>query len=95
MIRIPDPIRLDATPPTVPQDLAASPVGTERIDLSWTASEDPESGIEGYRVFRDGILVARTGSAGFTDNGLAPATNYCYRVSAVDTAGIPIRSTHA
>jgi fibronectin type 3 domain-containing protein len=35
----------DATPPTIPQNLEAAPVSTSRIDLSWSASSDPESGM--------------------------------------------------
>ncbi len=79
---------LDASPPTVPQNLAASPVGTERIDLSWTASEDPESGVTGYLVFRDGSQVGTTAQTVFQDDGLTPATEYDYYVVAVNGDGL-------
>jgi len=79
---------LDASPPTVPQNLAASPVGTERIDLSWTASEDPESGVTGYLVFRDGSQVETTAQTVFQDDGLTPATEYDYYVVAVNGDGL-------
>ena len=79
---------LDATPPTTPQNLAASPVGTERIDLSWTASDDPESGVSGYLVFRDGSQVGTTAQTTFQDGGLTPATLYQYHVVAVNGDGL-------
>ncbi len=79
---------LDATPPTTPQNLAASPVGTERIDLDWTASDDPETGILEYRVFRDGSEVGTTTQTVYQDDGLSPATEYDYYVVAVNGGGL-------
>ena len=79
---------LDATPPTIPTNLSASPVGTERIDLTWSASSDPESGIAGYRVFRDGSEVGTTTQTVFQDDGLSPATEYDYYVVAVNGDGL-------
>jgi len=77
----------DATPPTVPQDLVATPVGTERIDLSWSASQDPETGVESYRVFRDGSQIGTTAQTVYQDGGLSPATSYDYYVVAVNGQG--------
>ncbi len=74
----------DATPPTVPQNLVATPLGTERIDLVWSASEDPETGVQGYRVFRDGSEVGTTTQTVYQDDGLSPATEYDYFVVAVN-----------
>jgi chitodextrinase len=79
---------LDATPPTTPQNLVATPVGTERIDLTWTASQDPESGVTGYRVFRDGSEVGTTTQTVYQDDGLSPATDYEYYVVAVNGDGL-------
>jgi len=79
---------LDATGPTTPTNLEASPAGTNRIDLTWTASSDPETGIAGYRIFRDGSQVGQTAQTSFTDTGLSPATEYEYRVRAVNGDGI-------
>ena len=74
----------DATPPTVPQNLVATPLGTERIDLVWSASQDPETGVQGYRVFRDGSEVGTTTQTVYQDDGLSPATEYDYFVVAVN-----------
>jgi chitodextrinase len=79
---------LDATPPTVPQNLAANPVGTERIDLSWTAAQDPETGVASYRVFRDGSEVGTTTQTVYQDDGLTAATEYAYYVVAVNGGGL-------
>jgi len=79
---------LDATPPTTPQDLVVTPVGTERIDLTWTASHDPETGVSGYLVFRDGSEVGTTTQTVYQDDGLSPATEYDYYVVAVNGGGL-------
>lgn len=79
---------LDATGPTAPTNLAANAAGTDRIDLTWTAASDPESGIAGYRVFRDGSQVGVSAQLSFTDTGLSPATEYEYRVRAVNGDGL-------
>jgi chitodextrinase len=81
-----DPPPSDRTPPSPPSSVSAAGVSLSAIDINWNAVTD-ESGIGEYKVFRDGTLIARTSTASFTDNGLAPATNHCYRVSAVDGAG--------
>jgi chitodextrinase len=78
----------DFTPPTIPEDLIATAVGTERIDLTWSPSSDPESGIAGYVVFRDGGEISRTTTTSFQDGGLTPGTTYEYGVSAVNGDGL-------
>jgi len=77
----------DFTPPTVPEGLVATAVGTERIDLTWSPSSDPESGIAEYVVFRDGEEISRTTTTSFQDGGLTPGATYDYRVSAINGAG--------
>ncbi|MGB5303421.1 MAG: fibronectin type III domain-containing protein [Gemmatimonadota bacterium] len=79
---------LDATEPSTPTNLVATPADTDRIDLTWTASSDPESGIAGYRIFRDGSQVGQTAQSSYTDTGLSPATEYEYRVRAVNGDGL-------
>ncbi|MBP8695902.1 MAG: SBBP repeat-containing protein [Syntrophobacterales bacterium] len=77
---------LDATAPSVPANLQAAVVSTSRIDLSWTASTD-NVGVAGYRVYRDGSLVASPAGTSYSDTGLAAGTTYGYRVAAYDAAG--------
>lgn len=79
---------LDETPPSPPQGLTAVTVNDDRIDLSWSASSDPESGISAYRVYRDSVLVGETGETTYSDTGLEDSSTYVYTVSAVNGAGL-------
>ena len=78
----------DDTAPSVPQGLDATTAGQTQIDLSWSASNDPETGVSSYNIFRDGSSVGQTGSTSFSDTGLSSGTSYTYRVSAVNGAGL-------
>ncbi len=79
---------LDGTPPTAPADLAATVLSSSRIDLTWSAAADPESGIQRYQVYRNGVLAGTSPTAGFSDTGLQPGTTYTYTVTAVNGAGL-------
>lgn len=79
-------------PPSAPSGAQATPVSTSRIDLAWSAAAGT---VDQYRIER------KTGAAGsyavidsvsasslsFQNTGLAPATQYFYRVRACNTAG--------
>lgn len=78
----------DDTPPTPPGDLTATAVSPTQIDLSWSAAEDPESGVAEYRVYRDGTLAGSTTETSFADVGLQPETTYRYQVTAVNGEGL-------
>ncbi|HET6211589.1 MAG TPA: cellulose binding domain-containing protein [Micromonosporaceae bacterium] len=82
----------DTSPPTAPQNLAASGVTASGLTLAWTAATD-NVGVAGYDVFR------RQGSTGsftqigsatgtsFGVSGLAASTPYQFYVTARDAAG--------
>jgi chitodextrinase len=81
----------DTTSPAVPAGLAATSVSQSHINLSWSASTDPDNtaGQISYTIYRGGIQIATT-TAGVTvylDTGLAASTSYSYTVSAIDPAG--------
>lgn len=83
----------DTQAPTAPSGLAASPISSSQINLSWTASTD-NVGVTGYRVERcqgsgcsNFAQIATPVGTAFSDSGLSPATSYTYRVRAVDAAG--------
>ncbi|HEX7077594.1 MAG TPA: LamG-like jellyroll fold domain-containing protein [Candidatus Eisenbacteria bacterium] len=79
----------DSTPPSTPATVTPTPVSPTRIDLSWTAASDPESGVASYRVTRDGTLAGTSGTTAFSDStGLQPSTTYSYTVTAVNGAGL-------
>lgn len=78
----------DATPPTAPGDFSVTATGPSRVELSWTAAEDPESGVAFYRVYRDGTAIGTSPGGGFTDLTVAPASSYTYSVAAVNGDGL-------
>ncbi len=83
-----EPIRfkpVDRFPPAVPAGLSAVP-GSRSIELVW--ERNTEKDFAGYRVYRDGKLVAEglTGPV-FSDRDVKPGTKYQYQVSALDNAG--------
>jgi len=82
-----------AQPPTPPANLAATPVSTSQINLSWTASTS-SVGIANYLVERcqgagcaSFAQIATPAGTSYGDTGLLAATTYAYRVRAADTAG--------
>ena len=81
------------TPPALPSNLTAEGVSAGRIDLTWTDGSDNESGFEIERStsgsggpFAPLITVAADATT-YSNTGLAPATEYCYRIRAVNGAG--------
>lgn len=77
----------DVTPPSVPANVTAVAQSTTSILVSWSASTD-DTGISGYRVFRDGAStpLSTVTATSFTDTGLSHSTAYSYTVAAVDSA---------
>lgn len=83
----------DVTAPPVPTGLAATPISTSQINLSWSASTDVAgganesvSGTKDYKLYRDGSLrVTQTGTT-YSDTGLAAGTQYSYSVSVRDNS---------
>ncbi len=71
-------------PPAAPTGLAAGPLNSSQVSLSWNAV----SGATGYKIQRspDGTSnwtqVGSTTTAGFVDSWLIPSTTYFYRVTA-------------
>jgi chitodextrinase len=77
----------DLAPPSRPGKLSVKAVsGPRRVNLSWSASTD-DVGVTGYRVYRDGAVIATVGTPGYTDSTVAARTKYRYSVSAADAVG--------
>jgi hypothetical protein len=74
----------DVLAPTAPYNLSAQ-AGDRKVDLKWGASTD-ETGIKGYRVYRNGSQVAAVGGStlSFSDTSLTNGTTYKYVVKAYD-----------
>jgi hypothetical protein len=60
--------------------------GTSQIALDWSNSTD-NVGVTGYRVYRNGVLVATVTTSYYLDSGLTAASSYTYAVAAIDAAG--------
>ncbi len=65
--------------PATPRNLVASATGSSTVMLSWYSSE----GATSYNIYQDGIKVATTSQIYHIIEGLKPATNYCFAVTAV------------
>ena len=83
----------DTQAPTAPGSLAATPVSSSRIDLTWTASTD-NVGITNYLIERcqgagctTFAQVATSPTPSVSNTGLTALTGYTYRVRATDAAG--------
>lgn len=76
----------DTEAPTTPGTPTVSAVSPGELKVQWAPSTD-RSKFVAYEVSRNGVVVASTGSAAFSDAGLAADTEYCYTVVAVDRKG--------
>lgn len=75
----------DATPPTTPATITATPIAPTQIDLSWATSTDGETSVQGYQVFRDAVQIATSSVTHYSDSALTASTTYTYYVVAFDT----------
>lgn len=81
------------TPPTAPTNVTATDVDAQSITVSWTQATDPELGIAGYTIIRNGNPVATLIDNGtsmgvtFSDGQLNGSTAYTYKIQAFDGAG--------
>ena len=81
----------DATPPVGPTLISAPPVTAgPTVVLSWPFATDDESGIAGYRIYRDNRLIGSVESTetSFADRDVAPAFLYRYEVAAINGHGV-------
>ena len=73
----------DTTAPSVPTNIQATDRQLFSIDLSWDASID-DVATTGYRVYRDGVLIASPTGTTYSDTGLSYNTSYSYTIEALD-----------
>jgi len=73
----------DKEPPTTPENLIARAISSSQIDLSWEASTD-NIGVEGYSIYRDGVLIDQVAGTNYSDVDLLPETTYSYYILAYD-----------
>lgn len=70
---------------TAPTGLVASAITSTSVTVSWSANSADQA-VTGYRVYRDGALVASPTSTSYSDSALRPATSYSYTVAAYSAA---------
>jgi hypothetical protein len=78
-------------PPAAPSGLAATPIISTQINLSWTSNSINQTGYVVLRSTNGGTYsqVATTGAtaATYSDTGLTPSTTYSYEVEATNAIG--------
>jgi chitodextrinase len=77
---------IDSIAPSVPAALSATSGSPNLAYLAWTASTD-NTGVSGYRIYRNGIQIGTSAVASFTDSSVVGGTTYSYTVKASDAAG--------
>ena len=78
----------DTTAPSIPQNVSATAINKNQVDLSWDASTD-DVGVSGYQLFRDGAALDSVShpTVTYSDTTVLPNTLYGYTVAAFDAAG--------
>ncbi|MCC2663505.1 MAG: hypothetical protein K0S35_1427, partial [Geminicoccaceae bacterium] len=59
----------DTEAPSIPQNLSATGVSDDQVDLTWDASTD-NVGVTGYNIYRDNLLVDTSPTNAYSDTGL-------------------------
>ncbi len=85
-------LQIDTTPPLAPGSVTASKnkvKGSSFVEVTWLAGDDvsPGSGINNYRVYRDGAWIGDATGSSYVDSGAAVDVSYIYTVTANDYAG--------
>lgn len=78
--------------PLAPSNLQGAAASSTRIDLTWTDGSNNEDGFKVERKTGAGgtyavVVTLASGTAGYSNTGLAPATLYYYRVYAFNAFG--------
>ncbi len=51
-------LAVDTTAPSVPTGVSAGAKSSSQIDVTWQTSSDAESGVQSYKVYRNGTLIS-------------------------------------
>ncbi len=76
------------TPPATPQGLTSSSPTFNSVSLSWSANQ--EANLKEYRLFQNNVqsAIIPAGQTTYEVTGLAPATTYTFKLSALNTANV-------
>jgi hypothetical protein len=76
----------DYSPPVCSGGYLAYAITGTTASLAWTPSDDSESDLAYYAVYRNGALQGRTSDTYFNDSGLGLGTTYGYAIQPVNAA---------
>jgi hypothetical protein len=77
----------DTDPPSTPSGLVASKLTSSSFTLTWKASTDPGSGVTGYEVRKDGVVIGTPTNPSLSIVDLSANTSYSITVKAKDASG--------
>lgn len=78
----------DTIAPSVPQNVTARFTAPAEVSMTWDASTDSGgSGMAGYRIYRNGLMIGSTSDTTYVDTTVVVAGTYLYQVTAIDLAG--------
>ena len=77
---------VDNTSPSTPGNFDVNDISETSSWITWSASTD-DTGIEQYKLYRDGVCIATTNATEIYDTGLSKYRSYEYTVEAYDTSG--------
>ena len=77
----------DNEAPSVPAGLTLNSATANAVSFSWTPSTDDQGAVTVYHILRDGVEIAISSVASYTDNTVAADTTYVYNVTAEDDFG--------
>ena len=78
----------DVSPPSAPAKVSLEAVNGPGIAARWTQAVDDESGVDLYRVYRNGELLGTTTTTEYVDSNIVVGTTTGYAVSAVNNQGL-------
>jgi hypothetical protein len=78
---------VDTTGPTAPMNGRATRSNPGEVLISWNPSEDDETGVVHYEIFRDGAKLGTTRSLTFRDTSAPEHGRLSYRVRAINLHG--------
>jgi chitodextrinase len=76
----------DTVAPQVPTNFIVKALSATRVSLSWSPSVD-NGEMAGYKVYRNGSLLATTKTTSYVNSYLTALTTYSYSVAGYDKAG--------
>jgi len=76
--------------PSTPTGFTVTTSSSTQIDLAWTA---PTGTVTGYKIYKAGTYLKSVTTTSTSDTGLATLTNYCYYVTAYNSAGESVQTS--